>query len=289
MDMKIPNPVRSAFAPTADDDGRVIVNIGPSHPATHGTVQIITEPLAHFLRVAFRLFLEFPARLLGRLGRRPRIDLAQIGQRCEILCERGLPAVPLLTACGYHFVKGGEKIPYDVKTVAVPTFANKTLEPSLEVVVTDEVIHQLIVDGRLKVVEKKDAESVLTGTITSFSLVPLSFTSGGVVTEYRHWSHADVVLGRILGGLMPGEPEVHGLVALMEIQASRIRARVGPADWVLAADGGLNNCGLLGLTPAECIAVEDSTPGVTSAWQSMHSAGSALVMRPGLAGSLLRM
>jgi NADH-quinone oxidoreductase subunit D len=41
MDMKIPNPVRSAFAPTADDDGRVIVNIGPSHPATHGTVQVI--------------------------------------------------------------------------------------------------------------------------------------------------------------------------------------------------------------------------------------------------------
>jgi RNA polymerase sigma factor (sigma-70 family) len=35
-------------------------------------------------------------------------------------------------------------------------------------------------------------------------------------------------LGRILVGLMPNEPEVHGLVALMEIQASRSRARVGP-------------------------------------------------------------
>lgn len=35
-------------------------------------------------------------------------------------------------------------------------------------------------------------------------------------------------LGRILAGLMPAEPEVHGLVALMEIQASRLRARVGP-------------------------------------------------------------
>jgi RNA polymerase sigma factor (sigma-70 family) len=35
-------------------------------------------------------------------------------------------------------------------------------------------------------------------------------------------------LGRILAGLMPNEPEVHGLVALMEIQASRSRARVGP-------------------------------------------------------------
>ncbi len=36
-------------------------------------------------------------------------------------------------------------------------------------------------------------------------------------------------LGRILAQLAPEEPEVHGLVALMEIQASRSRARVGPA------------------------------------------------------------
>ncbi len=58
-------------------------------------------------------------------------------------------------------------------------------------------------------------------------------------------------LGRILAELMPGEPEVHGLVALMEIQASRLRARVGPDgepvllldqdrarwDWMLIARG----------------------------------------------------
>ena len=36
-------------------------------------------------------------------------------------------------------------------------------------------------------------------------------------------------LGRILAELAPGETEVHGLVALMEIQASRLRARVGPS------------------------------------------------------------
>jgi predicted RNA polymerase sigma factor len=36
-------------------------------------------------------------------------------------------------------------------------------------------------------------------------------------------------LGRILAELEPDEPEVHGLVALMEIQASRLRARVGPS------------------------------------------------------------
>jgi RNA polymerase sigma factor (sigma-70 family) len=36
-------------------------------------------------------------------------------------------------------------------------------------------------------------------------------------------------LGRILAELAPLDPEVHGLVALMEIQASRLKARVGPA------------------------------------------------------------
>jgi predicted RNA polymerase sigma factor len=40
-------------------------------------------------------------------------------------------------------------------------------------------------------------------------------------------------LGRILAGLAPNEPEVHGLVALMEIQASRSRARVGPAGQIV--------------------------------------------------------
>jgi len=35
-------------------------------------------------------------------------------------------------------------------------------------------------------------------------------------------------LGRVLAELMPAEPEVHGLIALMEIQASRIPARLDP-------------------------------------------------------------
>jgi RNA polymerase sigma factor (sigma-70 family) len=44
-------------------------------------------------------------------------------------------------------------------------------------------------------------------------------------------------LGRILAALAPREPEVHGLLALMEIQASRLRARVGPqGEPVLLAD-----------------------------------------------------
>jgi len=44
-------------------------------------------------------------------------------------------------------------------------------------------------------------------------------------------------LGRILSELAPQEPEVHGLLALMQIQASRLRAHVGPTgDPVLLRD-----------------------------------------------------
>jgi len=59
--------------------------------------------------------------------------------------------------------------------------------------------------------------------------------------------------------LMPGEPEVHGLLALMELQASRLRARVGPhGEPVLLADQNrarwdhlLVQRGLAGLRRAE--------------------------------------
>ena len=63
-----------------------------------------------------------------------------------------------------------------------------------------------------------------------------SATSGPELTRPTLCEEA-LRLGRILAGLMPGTAEVHGLVALMEFQASRLRARVGPSgDPVLLMD-----------------------------------------------------
>lgn len=86
-------------------------------------------------------------------------------------------------------------------------------------------------------------------------------------------------LGRILAGLMPHEPEVHGLLALMEIQASRLRARTGPdgafvpiteqnrANW----DQLLIRRGLNALTRAEALGGADGPYALQAALAACHA------------------
>jgi RNA polymerase sigma factor (sigma-70 family) len=64
-------------------------------------------------------------------------------------------------------------------------------------------------------------------------VVYLVFNEGYAATRGDEWMRAELCedalrLGRILAERLPGEAELHGLVAVMELQASRIRARRGP-------------------------------------------------------------
>ncbi len=68
------------------------------------------------------------------------------------------------------------------------------------------------------------------------------FNEGYTATAGPDWTRPDLChealrLGRQLARLSPDEPEVHGLVALMELQSSRLPARLGPSgEAVLLAD-----------------------------------------------------
>src|ERR1700761_6641148 len=64
-------------------------------------------------------------------------------------------------------------------------------------------------------------------------VVYLIFNEGYAASSGERWVRTELCeealrLGRILAGLAPREPEAHGLIALLEIQASRLAARLGP-------------------------------------------------------------
>ncbi len=106
--------------------------------------------------------------------------------------------------------------------------------------VPESTIAQRIVRAKRTLSDKKvpfevprDAE--LAARVSSvLEVIYLIFNEGYSATSGDDWVRPNLCqdalrLGRIVAELAPNEPEVHGLVALMEVQASRLRARVGPS------------------------------------------------------------
>ena len=105
--------------------------------------------------------------------------------------------------------------------------------------VPEPTIAQRIVRAKRTLAEKRVPFEVPGGAerdprlASVLEVVYLVFNEGYTATAGGDWIRPQLCeealrLGRVLAGLAPEEPEVHGLVALMEIQASRLKARVGP-------------------------------------------------------------
>ena len=141
----------------------------------------------------------------------------------------------------------------------------------------EPAIAQRIVRAKKALAEKKvpfevpRGEQLAARLSSVLEVIYLIFNEGYTATAGGDWMRPALCddalrLGRILAGLMPNEPEVHGLVALMEIQASRAKARSGPnGEPVLLMDQNralwdrlLIRRGLTALARSEKLA---STPG----------------------------
>jgi RNA polymerase sigma factor (sigma-70 family) len=105
--------------------------------------------------------------------------------------------------------------------------------------VPEPTIAQRIVRAKRALAEKQVPYEVPRGAeliarlSSVLGVIYLIFNEGYSATAGDDWMRPALCedalrLGRILAGLTPDEPEVHGLCALMEIQASRARARLGP-------------------------------------------------------------
>jgi RNA polymerase sigma factor (sigma-70 family) len=115
---------------------------------------------------------------------------------------------------------------------------------------TDEIAHaflvpeptiaQRIVRAKRTLTEAHVAFEVPTGAELAerlsavLEVIYLIFNEGYSASAGDDWTRPALCedalrLGRVLAELMPGESEAHGLVALMEIQASRLRARISPS------------------------------------------------------------
>jgi predicted RNA polymerase sigma factor len=103
---------------------------------------------------------------------------------------------------------------------------------------TGTTIQQRIVRAKRTLADKKVPYEVPSGPELSVRLasvlevIYLIFNEGYSATAGDDWMRPALCedaqrLGRVLAGLAPNEPEVHGLLALMEIQASRSPARIG--------------------------------------------------------------
>ena len=92
-----------------------------------------------------------------------------------------LAALIFSSCAGYHVGPIKPKTMREVKTIAVPSFKNDTLEPRVEVLLANAVIKQIQQDGTYKVVREPDADAILEATLDEIIRRPSRSVRGNVL------------------------------------------------------------------------------------------------------------
>src|SRR5437867_6600974 len=114
--------------------------------------------------------------------------------------------------CGYTVRSA---LPPHLKTLAIPVFVNNTVEFGLADDITQGLVAGFLGDRHLRIVQERDADAVLRGTVVAYKNQVFGYTSTERATEYEvvltvRVSFRDMVKNRRLEGGRPlGENHVH--------------------------------------------------------------------------------
>ncbi len=104
-----------------------------------------------------------------------RVILGVLGS----LCVLGAPA------CGYSLAGHGSFLPAYIKTMGVPTFANRTVVFNLETMLTQKVRSEFIGRGKYQILpEANGVDALLTGEITAVNIQPASLNPQLLASRY---------------------------------------------------------------------------------------------------------
>ena len=101
--------------------------------------------------------------------------------------------VVMIWGCGYRFTGGGD-FPFQIKSIFVPVFENRSAETGIETVITNDFIYELTRSSNVSVVEKEIADAVLWGVLTSLSTQTISRSGTQTPLERRVRLYLDLKL-----------------------------------------------------------------------------------------------
>ena len=87
------------------------------------------------------------------------------------------------SGCGYHLVGTGNALPPHIKTIHIPVFENTSSQPEIHRQLTSFVLQSFISDGRLKIVNKDEADLIVDATLSYYNLRNVAFSSQDLVSD----------------------------------------------------------------------------------------------------------
>ena len=172
--------------------------------------------------------------MTGARDRGPRTG----GQRSEarghglaaIITGVWLLAAVASPGCGYSLAGRGSFLPDYIKTIGVPTFANRTTIFNLETQVTEKVRSEFIGRGKYQIVpDSGNVDALLTGEISSVTIQPVSFTAQNLASRYVITMAARVELKDVRENKVLWENP--SLVFRQEYEAQSGQTAVDPASF----------------------------------------------------------